>query len=285
MLREFFSHVPSGPPPEEPEAERPDPNSGRALSETLIAARRTLVAVCAASIAWSAAQFNVSEVNLDSIGITVSLENASISLLLGAAVLYLTCRWMIEFAMMPRNVRRWPLARLDFRLVLLLVRFAVLALAAGALHRSLWTVSLVVGAVLTLALLSSLLTGALVFFTMPVRMWARRRANAESAANAAMEAFVWAVIFAAALTVSGTIAFAIASFRYEPLRAWLWPVPPDPVAFAVFMLTLNVAFLSHWFLRPVMSSLFAERPSYRTHRDSEGRLVYQFGHEEREPLL
>jgi len=285
MLRSFFSYVPSGPPPEEPEVELPDPNAERELTDAFRSARRTLVAVCAVSIAWSTAQFGLGQISFDAVGVTVDLKTASMPLLLGAAVLYLTGRWMIEFAMMSRRVRRWPLAQLDFRFVLALIRIALLAVAAGALQQSLWTIVLVVGSIASIAIVASLLAGVLGFMAMPVRMWARSRANADSPANAAVEALVWGVVFAAASTVAGTIALAVASYRYDPLRQWLWTVPPDPIAFSMFMLTLNAVFLSHWLLRPVTSRLFAQRPGYRTHRNEEGHLVFTFKTEEREPLL
>lgn len=285
MLREFFSYVPSGPPPEEPEVESADPGADRALSDAFRSARRTLVAVCAVSIAWSAAQFGLGQVSFDAVGVTVDLKTASIPLLLGAAVVYLAGRWMIEFAMMARHVRRWPLAQLDFRFVLALTRFALLAIAAGALQQSLWTIAVVTGSIAGVAIIASLLAGVLGFMAMPVRVWARSRANADSAANAVIEALVWGVAFAAVSTVVGTIALAVASYRYESFKKWLWTVPPDPIALSVFVLTLNLIFLSHWLLRPVTSKLFAQRPGYRTHRDAEGRLIFTFKAEGREPLL
>jgi hypothetical protein len=285
MLRHFFSYVPSDPPPDEPETEPADPNTDRNLSDSLRAARRTLVAVCAVSLAWSTAQFGPGNVTFNAGGVTVDLQSASIPLLLGAGMLYLAGRWMLEFAMMPRHVRRWPLAQLDFRVVSFVTRFSMLALAAAALQRSLWSVVIVVLSLVAIAVVSGLLSFLLIFVTMPIRMWARRRANAVSAASASGEAFIWAVLFAVFLTVVGNPVLAIASYRYEPLRMWLWPVPPDAVAMTVFILTLNAVFLSHWLLIPIVRKLFAERPGYRTKRGPKGELLLTVVDQEREPLL
>ncbi len=87
------------------------------------------------------------------------------------------------------------------------------------------------------------------------------------------------------LTLIGTIAVGIASYRYEPFRLAHWPVPPRPLVFSAFLLTLQVVFLSHWLLRPIVSRLFAEPPGYRTKRNEEGRLIVTFLDKPKEPLL
>ena len=286
MLRSFFSYVPSEPFPEVPEVEPPDPNTGRELSESFRGARRSLIALCAVSLAWSTAQFSFGEVSIDAAGITVDLKNASIPLLLGMGLGYLTWRWVVEYAMMPRQVRRWPLAQLDFRVVSVVARFSLLALTAGALDRSLRSVGIVAGLLVALAVVVSLLSVILMFtVTTPIRMWARRRADRDSAASAVEEGIVWAVVFGVFLTVAGTIALGIASYRYEPLRLAIWPVPPHPVAVGVFMFTLISTFLSYWLIKPVTSHLFAERPNYWTERMDDGSLRVRFVRHEKEPLL
>ena len=285
MLRHFFSYVPAGPPPEVPEVEPPDPAADRFLSEPYRNARRSLVAVCGVCLAWSTAQFNLGEFKFDAAGVTVNLRDASVPLLLGAGLVYLTGRWTMEFAMMPRHVRRWPLAQLDFRGVALLARLALLALTAGALDRSLRSVAGVVALLAVLALVLAVLTTILMFVTMPVRIWARERAGAQSAASASGEAVTWAVIFGLFLTIIGTIALGVAVYRYEPLRAIIWPVPPNPIALAVFLFTLIATFVSPWLLRPITLRLFAERPPYRTERTPDGRLIVTVVPPSNDPLL
>lgn len=285
MFRHLFSYVPSEQPHDEPEVEPPDPNLDRSLSDAYRSARRTLVAVCAISIAWSTAQFGLGDVNIDAAGITIDVQDASIPVLLGASILYLFGRWMHEFAMMPRTIRRWPLAQLDFRVGSVLARFSVLALAAAAMQRSLWSVVVVVLSLAGVATAATLLMLPLMMLAMFIRMRARERAGAVSAASASAEAFVWGLAFSVGFTIIGTVAFAVASYRYEPLRNWLWPTPPDGFAMATFVVTLIAMVLSNWLLIPVYRKLFAERPSYRTSRDSEGKLTLRFVDHERERLL
>jgi lysylphosphatidylglycerol synthetase-like protein (DUF2156 family) len=286
MLRRFFSYVPSEPFPEAPEVESPDPNTDRELPDSFRSARRSLVALCAVSLAWSTAQFSLGEVSIDAAGITVDLKNASIPLLLGMGLVYLIWRWMVEYAMMPRHVRRWPLAQLDFRVVSVVARFSLLALTAAALDRSLRSVGIVALLLAALALVVSLLSVVLMFtVTMPIRMWARERANRVSAASAVEEGIVWSVVFGVCLTVAGTVALGIASYRYEPLRLAIWPVPPHPVAVGIFMFTLIATFLSYWLMRPLTSRLFAERPNYWTERTDGGGLRVRFVDRGKEPLL
>jgi hypothetical protein len=285
MLRHFFSYVRSGPPPEVPEVEPPDPAAGRSLSEPYRTARRTLVAVCGVCLAWSTAQFSLDQFRADAAGVTVNLSNASVPLLLGATLVYLTGRWTMEFAMMPRHVRRWPLAQLDFRAVSIVARFALLALTAGALDRSLRSVVGVTILLAALALVLAVLTTILMFVTMPVRMWARERAGVPSAASASAEALMWAVVFAVVLITVGNIALGVAIYRYEPLQVAIWPVPPHPIALAAFLLVLNFTFISFWLMRPVLNRLFAERPPYRTERAPDGTLQVTFVAPLKEPLL
>jgi len=286
FLRYFFSYVPPDPPPEVPKDDPPDPSAGRLLSEPVRAARRSLMAACGISLAWSTAQLTPANLRFDVAGVSVDLGSASIPLLLGAAILYLAVRWGLEFAMMPRHVRRWPLAQLDFRVVSVVSRFSLLAVAAGALDRSLLVVVGVVAAILILAVSSVVLSVVLIFVTMPIRMWARARANRLSAANAAMEAVFWAGLFAVCLVVAGVVGLGVASYRYGPLRDAVWKTaPPDPIALGVFLATLIAVFLSHWLLRPVVAKLFADRPSYYTERDPDGNLLIKHVEREREPLL
>ena len=284
-LRYFFSYVPSEPIPEVPEKEPPDPNEGRSLADSYRLARRNLVVVSAICLAWSTAQFNLANLTFDVGGATVDLKDASVPLLLAVSLLYLAVRYGVEYAMMSRHIRRWPIAQLDFRIVSGVARFSVLALAAGALRRSLWSVLAVAGALAALAMLFILLTVVLMFVTTPIRMWARDRANRPSAANAAGEAMIWAGVFAAILTVILIVSFAVGTYTYDPLRSRLWSAPPNPVAFAIFVATLVATFLSHWLLRPITRALFAARPGYFTERQPNGNLRVTLVKREKEPLL
>ena len=285
ILRSFFSYVPADPPPEVPEEEPPDPNTGRSLSDPFRAARRSLVAICGVSLAWSTAQFTLAEPRLDVPGASIDLKGASISLLLGAVLVYLILRWGFEFAMMPRHVRRWPLAQLDFRVVSVVARVSLLAVAAAALDRSIWMVLNVGIALVALSVVSIFLTFILMLITMPIRMWARDRANRISAASAAFEAVTWAGLFAVCLAVAGMIGLGVASYYYEPMKLAIWQSPPNPFALCLYLITLIAVFLSPWFLHPVMSRLFAERPGYHTKHRPNGDVDVTFVEREKEPLL
>ena len=285
FLRYFFSYVPSGLPPEVPAVEPPDPNADRSLSEPFRTARRNLVALCAVSVAWSTAQFSLADLHFAAAGLSVNLKDASVPFLLAVGLAYLTARWVFEFAMMPRHVRRWPLAQLDFRVVSIVARFSLLAITAGALDRSFRSVTIVVVLLASLAILSRVLVRPLMRVTIRVRLRARKRAHTLSAANAAFEALVWAGLFAVCLSVAGTVAIAVASYRYQPLRNLLWPVPPHPVAFAGFIFSVVLIFVSRWLLRPVIGPLFAKRPGYYTWRDAEGSLCMRYVNVPKEPLL
>lgn len=285
FFKYFFSYVPPDPPPEVPKDEPPDPYEDCSLSDPVRAARRSMMVVCGLCLAWSSAQFAITDPSIAVAGISVDVKDASIPVVLAAVLIYLTVRWWIEFAMMPRHVRRWPLAQLDFRMVQFTVRFSLLAVAAGALDRSLWTIVRIIASLALLAVVSAVFTVVLMFVTMPVRMWARARAGRHSSANAAIEAMLWAGLFAVCIAVVGIIGLGIASYRYAPLRDAIWPLPPNPIALSVFLLTLVAVFLSHWLLRPVTSRLFAERPGYYTERDPDGNLLVHIVGEEKKPLM
>jgi hypothetical protein len=286
FFKQFFSYVPSNLPPEVPKDEPSDPNENRSLSDAVRGARRNMLIVSGLCLGWSSAQFSLADSQINIAGISLNLKDASIPVVLAVVLTYFLIRWGVEFAMLPRHVRRWPLAQFDFRIALLIVRFALLALAAGALNRSLWTIALVAGSIVLLTVVSSILSFLLMFITIPIRMWARSRAGRVSAANAAFESVAWAILFAVCLTTFGIIGLAVASYQYAPLRDYLWGhVLPNPVSFLVFILTLIGVFLSYWFLSPVINRIFAEPPGYYTERSPDGSLVIHHVVNEREPLI
>jgi hypothetical protein len=284
FYRYLFSYVPSEFPPEVPQEEPEDPNANRALADAYRNARWTLVAVCALGVAWATAQFSLAELDFAAAGISVDLRNAPVPLLLAIAVIYLAMRCVMEYAMMERHVRRWPLAKLDMSAVLLLARLTVLIIAAGALNRSLRSVVVVAVSLGIMALIAGVLGPALMVVFMPVRVAARRRAGRESAANALGEALVWGGVLGVVLTVVGAIAFAIASYQSETIRRFVWPDPPSPVVLAAFVFALCAGFLSYWLLRPLKHRLFAELPGYYTEL-VDGRLHLHTVNRQKEPLL
>jgi hypothetical protein len=285
FFKQFFCYVLSEPWPENPEEEAPDPNPGTPLPESLTAARRNLAAVSGVAIAWATAQFATNSSKLEIGGVAVELNIASIPILLAVAILYLMFRWGMEYAMMPRTLRRWPLAQLDFKIVSLISRFALLAVAAGALDRSVIAILRITLGLGILATGSLILSIILIFVTMPIRMWARHRADRMSVASAAFEAFFWAGLFAVLISIVSFIAFGIASYTYVPLRDVIWQKPPNPVALSLFFFTLIAVFLSHWLLNPITAKLFGKRPNYTTTDHPDGGLIYSSTVSAKKPLL
>lgn len=228
--------------------------------------------------------FSVTGADLEVAKISVDVKSASIPLVLGATPVYLTLRWVHEFAMMPRHVRRWPLAQLDFRFVIGIIRFSLVGVAAGALNRSIW-IPLAIFAVLSgIAFVATILSVLMAFVTLPLRFRARKRTGRLSAANAVTEGIAWAVFLAACLTIVTIVITGIASYNYQPLRA-LWPAPPNPFALTAFVLSIAVVTASYLFVGRVMARLFARRPCYRTARGDDGKLQITFIAVEKEPLL
>jgi hypothetical protein len=283
----FLKHSNAAPEsfPEVPKDELPDPNEGRLIPEPVLGARRNLVIICGLAIAWSTAQFAIVNTTIVISDVSVDLKEASIPVVLAVLLIYLTTRWTLEFAMMPRQIRRWPLAQLDFRIVLFIARFSLLAVAAGALDRSLWAIVSMIICLALLVMVSVILGYVLIFFTVPVCAWARNRVGRRAGTGTIFEGIFWAGLFAVIISVSGTIALGIASYHYTPIREALWPTPPNPISLIAFVATLVLIFLSHWFLRPIRSRIFADRPNYYTERDAEGKTTIHFVTPEKEPLL
>jgi hypothetical protein len=166
-----------------------------------------------------------------------------------------------------------------------LVRVSVMALAAGALDRSSRSLATIGVTLSGLVLAMSILTILFMFVTMPIRMRARERAGRVSVASAAIEATVWASLFAIGATVILAVGTAVASYWDESIRQVLWRGAPDPIALSIFVLISVVVFLSHWLLQPLYRKLFAERPSYRTERLEDGTVQIRFVGKQKEPLL
>lgn len=285
IIKQFFSYVPPKPPVEIPKDEPNDPNENRTLSDAVRNARRNLLVVCGLCLAWSSAQFTMADSKMAMLGITLDIKGASIPLVLAVVLIYFIFRWGLEFAMMPRYIRRWPLAQLDFRMSFLIARFALLGLAAGALERSILTIVILIASIMLLAIISSLLSASLIFITMPIRSRARSRAGHPSAAHASMEAILWGGLLAIGITVCGIIGLGFASYHYTPLLNIFWKVPPSPVALSIFVLTFVGIFLSNWLFRPVIRRIFSEQPGYYTERDEDGNILIYFRYKKKEPLI
>ena len=286
MFTHLFGHHPEG-PPEHPEEEYPDPNVERALPDSVRNARRILVAVCALGCAWSLSLFNVQSFTVEALGVQLDLKQSTVPFMLELAVLYFTARWLIEFAMLPRRVRRWPMAQLDARLTLWIARAALVIVAAGAMDRDLRAIAIVVATLTAAALaipLLEFLLGLVVF--MPIRGFARKRAGARvGSAWHVAGSLVWGQVCSIITVPLAVVGLGVFSFVDETFGRRIWATPPQPLELTLFTATVAVTIASPWLLRPVIVRLFAVRPDYSTSRTESGEVHYQFFEREKEPLL
>ena len=162
------------------------------ISDAYRKARRNTAIFCGISLAWSAAQFDLTSLNIGAAG-KVDLSNASIPTILSCVIIYTTVRCTIEFMMQSNEVRRWKLAQIDYRITLNLVRVSLLTIAAATASRSLETVVGVVVAALAFMFSYFVLVMALMLLLMPLRMYIRSRQGRISAASSAMEATAWSM--------------------------------------------------------------------------------------------
>jgi hypothetical protein len=218
-------------------------------------ARRNTSVLCGIGLAWSAAQFELKELNFGSAG-SVDISHASVPLMLACGIVYTLIRCIIEYAMQSDDVRRWRLAQIDFKITVFLVRATLLILAASGLYRSVKTIVYIVVAALLLLVITVFLifVGMLVLTPLMIRI--RSHQGRCSVAARVFEALSWSeliivVLLAAALAVSG-----VASLRYEPLRS-MWTVAPSPFAVAIFVVTAIVMVISIYVQRIWYKKLFA----------------------------
>ncbi len=278
--------MPPDPIPDFPKDDPPDVNEGRELSDAYRTARRNLVAICGFSWVWACLQFTTDNPVVSFAGITIELSGLAWPPVLCFTLIYLGYRWGMEFAMMPRHMRRWPLAQLDFRIISNLTRVSLLAIASGMVERSPYTLLKVLVALGGVGCVFLILTFCFMPLTMFVRMKARQRVGRESAANAALEAFAWAMFFSLFLVVLGVIILGAVA-HFIPGDQWLpWLKPVHSLAGGWFLLTLAALFITHFPFQVLKAALFAVRPNYYTEvRDEGHRRMYFRGPEPKEPLL
>lgn len=156
--------------------------------------RRNTSVLCGIGIAWSAAQFEIKTMSLGTLG-GVDLERASIPILIAVLCIYTMTRCTLEYMMQSKPVRRWPLAQIDYRITLYLVRFALVVLTAGAIARTGEMVMYIGGAFLSAVLGFFILSLALIFITMPARLFIRHLSGRTSVASATTEATFYSFLF------------------------------------------------------------------------------------------
>ena len=156
--------------------------------------RRNTSILCGIGIAWAAAQFEINTISLGALG-SVNIEAASIPILISILCVYTISRCTIEFMMQPNEVRRWPLAKIDYQINLYLVRFTFIVLTAASFARTGKMVLYMGGAFLVLALGFFAVSFLLMFFIMPLRLFIRKLTGRTSVASAAIEATFYSFLF------------------------------------------------------------------------------------------
>lgn len=239
--------------------------------------RRMTSLLCAIALGWSTAQFEVSSVAVGPAG-TVDLANASIPLVLALAIVYMTGKTILGYAMQPKEVRRWNLAQTDFRLFLFLVRTALLMLAAGGLHRSVDTFVFVAVGVLAIVSGSMLALGLGMMLLVPVIVGIRKAVGrpyrSASPVPYVVEASAWSELIVVVLLVVGLVAFGVSALDQEPFFAF-WTAPPDPMAVTVFVVIAIGIVISYWLQRLGETELFA-RPVPRLTKRTDGTIGVAF---------
>ena len=218
--------------------------------------RRPVVTLCALGMGWSTAQVELKSLSLGPLG-TIDFSSASIPIVLTLGIMYFMVRYTLEFAMQPREIRRWRLARTDYIITLRLVQFTLLLLAGGSLYRSIETfahVGLAAIAVLATSFMGFL--GTMFLITLPITVFRRKRQGRLGVVAWIAEAEGWALLMVVIVQVALIGALAIASVRH-PLIVAFWPTPPTVSAASIFGVLASIVVLSVYAELVWRSKLFA----------------------------
>ena len=239
--------------------------------------RRITSLFCAIGLGWSGAQFELKSLTLGSAGV-VDLTSASIPLILTCGIVYMTVKAIVGYAMQSKEVRRWHLAQVDFKIFLFLVRTTLLMLAAAGLYRSIETFIFVAAGVIIVVFGSLLAYGLGMFFLLSlivaIRRCIRRPYRSASPLPYVAEASAWSELIVVVLLVALLVAFGFASLEYGSLLPF-WTETPDPFAVAVFVVTAIGVVLSYWLQDLGERKLFA-RPVPKLTELSTGTIGVSF---------
>jgi hypothetical protein len=244
------------------------------ISDAYRKARRNTSIFCGISIAWSAAQFDLSSLNIGGAG-KVDLSGASIPTILASVIIYTIVSCTIEFMMQPNEVRRWSLAQIDYKITLNLVRVSLLTIAAASASRSLETVIGVVVAALAFIFSYFVLVMALMLILMPLRMYIRSRQGRISAASSAMEATAWSMFIVGVSYLLLFITLGFSAFNKMPYFELL-PKIPNQISTIVFATTSIIITVSYFFEGVILKKVFAFVPVMieRSYFDETGKKIF-----------
>lgn len=244
------------------------------ISDAYRKARRNTSIFCGISLAWSAAQFDLTALNISAAG-KVDLSGASIPTILACVIIYTIVRCTIEFMMQPNEVRRWSLAKIDYRITLNLVRVSLLTIAAATASRSLETVVGVVVAALAFIFSYFVLVMALMFILMPLRMYIRSRQGRISAASSAMEATAWSMFIVGVSYLLLFITLGFSAVKKIPYFELLPPIP-NQISTIIFATTAIIIIVSFFFEGVILKKVFAFVPVMieRSYFDENGKKIF-----------
>jgi hypothetical protein len=144
------------------------------LSEAYRKSRSRISILCGIGLAWAAAQFEFKKLSLVGVG-ELDISGASAPLVFSLCILYSFIRCSTEYAIQPKEVRRWSLAQFDYKLSLNLVRFSVLLISASAICRSLETSLYVTFAAILYVVSSTACVAVGTFLFTPIFIFIRKR--------------------------------------------------------------------------------------------------------------
>jgi hypothetical protein len=217
--------------------------------------------ISAIAIAWSAAQVELRTLKLEFAG-ELDVNAAFIPLLLLASLAYVCARGAVEYAMQPVEVRRWGYAQADIHISVLLVQFALLALASSSLERSLRAIGFILAAAALsfLAALASMFCLMLIFVFVSV--WRSKRQGRRRGIAAVVMESTFLAMYVSVLALAITpILLAIGFHAYPPLRALLI-APPTLAGSVVFCIATLMVLFSFAAKRWWSTKLFAIPPRY-----------------------
>jgi len=244
------------------------------ISDAYRKTRRNTSIFCGISLAWSAAQFEVTSLNIGAAG-KVDLSVASIPTIFACAILYTIVRCTIEYMMQSNEVRRWSLAQLDYKITLNIVRASLLALSVATASRSLETVVGVVVAAIVLIFLYFLLVLAFMFIFMPMMMYIRFRQGRISAASSANEATAYSMITVGVLYLLLFVTLGFSAVKNIPYFEYLPPIPNE-VSTIIFAATAIIITISFFYEGVLLRKVFAFVPVMieRSYFDENGREIF-----------
>ncbi len=226
------------------------------LSDAYRSSRNKTALICAVGLAWSAAQFEIKKISLSGI-VELDLSGAYIPLLLTFCVLYTFTISANEFAMQPKNVRRWKRAGFDFKLSLNLVRVTILMLAASGLDRSISTAAYILVFVFLFLTLSILFELSLTIALIPLLVFIRKRQGRFNIVSRIAEAEGWSRLIILILVITVLIAVGFTSLYYAPFYNLLWVTPPKPILIWVVIVTAVLMSISFKVEKGYLNKLFA----------------------------